>query len=429
MGFYAFGRVFSGKVATGQKARIMGPNFVPGHKTDLYEKSIQRTILVMGGRVEAIEDVPAGNICGLVGVDQFLVKTGTISTLKEAHNMKQTKFSVSPVVGVAVEPKNPADLPKLVEGLKRLAKSDPMVQCMIEESGEHIIAGAGELHLEICLKDLEEDHAQIPLKKSDPVVSYRETVTEESSQMCLSKSPNKHNRLFMKAVPMPDGLPEDIDKGEVSNKQDFKIRGRYLAEKYGWDITEARKIWCFGPDTTGPNIVIDATKGVQYLNEIQDSVVGGFQWASKEGVLCDENMRGCRFGIYDVTLHADAIHRGAGQIMPTARRVLFASQLTAEPRLLEPIFQVEIQCPESAVGGIYGVLNKRRGHVYEEAQVAGTPMFLVKAYLPVAESFGFVSSLRAATGGQAFPQCVFDHWEVMPSDPLEENSQANKTVL
>merc|ERR1712062_134553 len=320
--FYAFGRVFAGKVATGQKARIMGPDFVPGQKTDLYEKSIQRTILMMGGRVEAIEDVPAGNICGLVGVDQFLVKTGTISTLKEAHNMKQMKFSVSPVVRVAVEPKNPADLPKLVEGLKRLAKSDPMVQCMIEESGEHIIAGAGELHLEICLKDLEEDHAQIPIKQSDPVVSYRETVSEESNIMCLSKSPNKHNRLFMKAVPMPDGLPEDIDDGEVSNKQDFKIRGRYLADKYEYDITEARKIWCFGPDTMGPNILVDCTKGVQYLNEIKDSVVAGFQWATKEGVLCDENMRGVRFNIYDVTLHTDAIHRGGGQIIPTARRVL-----------------------------------------------------------------------------------------------------------
>merc|ERR1712096_196613 len=141
--FYAFGRVFSGKIATGMKARIMGPNFVPGKKEDLYEKSIQRTILMMGGRVEAIEDVPAGNICGLVGVDQFLVKTGTITTFKEAHNMKVMKFSVSPVVRVAVEPKNPADLPKLVEGLKRLSKSDPMVQCFIEESGEHIIAGAG----------------------------------------------------------------------------------------------------------------------------------------------------------------------------------------------------------------------------------------------------------------------------------------------
>jgi len=422
--FYAFGRVFSGKIATGQKVRIMGPNFVPGKKEDLYEKSIQRTILMMGRYIEAIEDVPCGNICGLVGVDQFLVKTGTITTYKEAHNMKVMKFSVSPVVRVAVEPRNAADLPKLVEGLKRLAKSDPMVQCMIEESGEHIIAGAGELHLEICLKDLEEDHAQIPLKKSDPVVSYRETVTEESSQMCLSKSPNKHNRLFMKAVPMPDGLPEDIDKGEVSNKQDFKIRGRYLADKYEYDITEARKIWCFGPDTTGPNIVIDATKGVQYLNEIKDSVVAGFQWATKEGVLCDENMRGVRFNIYDVTLHTDAIHRGGGQIIPTARRVLYACSLTAAPRLMEPVYLVEIQCPENAVGGIYGVLNRRRGHVFEENQVPGTPMFHVKAYLPVNESFGFTADLRSNTGGQAFPQCVFDHWQVMQGDPLDGVSKA-----
>merc|ERR1712202_9259 len=426
--FYAFGRVFSGKIATGMKARIVGPNFVPGKKEDLYEKSIQRTILMMGGRVEAIEDVPAGNICGLVGVDQFLVKTRTITTFKEAHNMKVMKFSVSPVVRVAVEPKNPADLPKLVEGLKRLSKSDPMVQCFIEESGEHIIAGAGELHLEICLKDLEEDHAQIPLKKSDPVVSYRETVSEESSIMCLSKSPNKHNRLFMKAVPMPDGLAEDIDDGKVNPRDDFKIRGRYLADTYEYDITEARKIWCFGPDTNGPNLMIDCTKGVQYLNEIKDSVVAGFQWASKEGVLCDENLRATRFNLYDVALHADAIHRGGGQIIPTARRVLYASMITAEPRLMEPVYQVEIQCPENAVGGIYGVLNRRRGHVFEEAQTPGTPMFVVKAYLPVNESFGFTADLRSNTGGQAFPQCVFDHWQIMPGGPLDDGSKVNTIV-
>jgi len=426
--FYAFGRVFSGKIATGLKCRIMGPNYVPGKKDDLYEKSIQRTILMMGGKVEAIEDVPAGNICGLVGVDQFLVKTGTITTCKEAHNMKVMKFSVSPVVRVAVEPKNPADLPKLVEGLKRLAKSDPMVQCVIEESGEHIIAGAGELHLEICLKDLEEDHAQIPLKKSDPVVSYRETVQEESNQMCLSKSPNKHNRLFMRAVPMPDGLAEDIDKGDVNPRDDLKVRGKYLVDKYEFDATESRKIWCFGPDTNGPNIMVDCTKGVQYLNEIKDSVVAGFQWATKEGVLCDENLRAVRFNLYDVALHADAIHRGGGQIIPTARRVLYACMLTAEPRLMEPVYLVEIQCPENAVGGIYGVLNRRRGHVIEEAQTPGTPMFVVKAYLPVNESFGFTADLRSNTGGQAFPQCVFDHWQIMPGDPLEVGSKTNTIV-
>merc|ERR1712042_209974 len=290
-----------------------------------------KPVLMMGRTVEPIASVPCGNICGLVGVDQYLVKTGTISNIESAHNMKTMKFSVSPVVRVAVEPKNPQDLPKLVEGLKRLAKSDPMVLCMTEESGEHIIAGAGELHLEICLKDLEEDHAGIPLKKSDPVVSYRESVTGEPNQICLSKSPNKHNRLYMIAKPMPDGLPEDIDNGEVTDKQDFKLRGRYLADKYEYNMDEARKIWCFGPEGTGPNIVIDATKGVQYLNEIKDSVVAGFQWATKEGVLCDENMRGSRFDVMDVTLHADAIHRGGGQIIPTARRVLYASFLTASP--------------------------------------------------------------------------------------------------
>eukprot|EP00112_Aurelia_sp_Birch-Aquarium-sp1_P022618 Seg643.7 transcript_id=Seg643.7/GoldUCD/mRNA.D3Y31 product="Elongation factor 2" protein_id=Seg643.7/GoldUCD/D3Y31 len=427
--FFAFGRVFSGKVATGLKARIMGPNYVPGKKEDLYCKSIQRTILMMGRYTEPIEDVPCGNICGLVGVDQYLVKTGTISTFENAHNLKVMKFSVSPVVRVAVEPKDPSQLPKLVEGLKRLAKSDPMVQCIIEESGEHIVAGAGELHLEICLKDLEEDHACIPLKKSDPVVSYRETLSEESDRMCLSKSPNKHNRLFMRGLPFPDGLAEDIDKGEVYPRQDFKARARYLADKYEYDATEARKVWCFGPEGTGPNFLIDASKGVQYLNEIKDSVVAGFQWASKEGVLCDENMRACRFNIHDVTLHADAIHRGGGQIIPTARRCLYACVLTAAPRLMEPVYLVEIQCPESAVGGIYGVITRRRGHVFEEGLVAGTPLFLIKAYLPVNESFGFTADLRSNTGGKAFPQCIFDHWQMMNDDPIDVETKSGKIVL
>uniref|UniRef100_A0A1I8BHP6 Tr-type G domain-containing protein n=1 Tax=Meloidogyne hapla TaxID=6305 RepID=A0A1I8BHP6_MELHA len=426
--FYAFGRVFSGKVATGMKARIQGPNYVVGKKEDLYEKTIQRTILMMGRYIEPIEDIPAGNIAGLVGVDQYLVKGGTITTYKDAHNLRVMKFSVSPVVRVAVEPKNAGDLPKLVEGLKRLAKSDPMVQCIFEESGEHIIAGAGELHLEICLKDLEEDHACIPIKKSDPVVSYRETVTEESDMMCLSKSPNKHNRLFCKAKPMADGLPEAIERGEVTPTDDPKNRARILAEKYEFDATDARKIWCFGPEGTGANILVDVTKGVQYLNEIKDSVVAGFQWATKEGVLCDENMRGVRFDIHDVTLHADAIHRGGGQIIPTARRVFYASVLTAKPRLQEPVYLVEIQCPEAAVGGIYGVLNRRRGVVFEESQIAGTPMFIVKAHLPVNESFGFTADLRSNTGGQAFPQCVFDHWQILPGDPFEGSSRPAQVV-
>merc|ERR1719183_3319094 len=205
--FYAFGRVFSGTVSTGQKCRIMGPNFVPGSKKDLYLKSIQRTLIMMGRYVEQVPDIPCGNTAALVGVDQYLVKTGTITTFEQAHNMKVMKFSVSPVVRVAVEVKNPSDLPKLVEGLKRLSKSDPLVLCSTEESGEHIIAGAGELHLEICLKDLQDDFMNgTSVKISEPVVSFRETVTEESSVVALSKSPNKHNRLYCKALPLGDEL-------------------------------------------------------------------------------------------------------------------------------------------------------------------------------------------------------------------------------
>merc|ERR1712216_448971 len=430
--FIAFGRVFAGTIRTGMKARIMGPNYVPGKKEDLFVKNIQRTLIMMAGRTEAVDDIPCGNTVGLVGIDAYILKTGTITDLEDAHNIRVMKYSVSPVVQVSVAPKNPSDLPKLVEGLKRLSKSDPIVKCFSSESGEHIVAGAGELHLEICLKDLAEDFMKgIPIVQGNPVVSFRETVTIESERMCLSKSPNKHNRLYMKAQQMGQELCEQIDKGDVSSTGDMKTRGRYLADNFGWDVNHARKIWCFGPDTTGPNTVVDVTTGVQFLNEIKDHVISAFQWASKEGVLCEEPMRGCRFDLYDVTLHADAIHRGGGQIMPTARRCFYACMLTAEPTLLEPIFLVNITAPEGALGGIYSTMNRLRGHVFCEDQRPGTPIYNLQAYLPVLESFGFVSKLREATSGQAFPQCVFDHWEEMsgnPHDPADKLGAIVKDV-
>ncbi|EAU38084.1 elongation factor 2 [Aspergillus terreus NIH2624] len=389
--FYAFGRVYSGTVRSGLKVRIQGPNYTPGKKEDLFIKNIQRTILMMGRFVEPIEDVPAGNIVGLVGVDQFLLKSGTLTTSETAHNLKVMKFSVSPVVQRSVEVKNAQDLPKLVEGLKRLSKSDPCVLTMISESGEHVVAGAGELHLEICLKDLEEDHAGVPLRISDPVVSYRETVAGTSSMTALSKSPNKHNRLYVTAQPLDEEVSLAIEAGKITPRDDFKARARLLADDYGWDVTDAL--------------------------------------VTRESPVAEEPMRSIRFNVLDVTLHADAIHRGGGQIIPTARRVLYAAAMLADPGILEPIFNVEIQVPEQAMGGIYGVLTRRRGHVYTEEQRPGTPLFNVKAYLPVNESFGFSSDLRQATGGQAFPQLVFDHWAVLPGgSPLDASTKPGQIV-
>jgi len=427
--FYAFGRVFSGTVRTGMKVRIMGNNYVPGKKEDLSIKSVQRTVLMMGRYTEPIEDCPCGNIIGLVGIDQFLVKAGTLSTYEQAYPIKMMKFSVSPVVRVAVEPKHASDLPKLVEGLRRLAKSDPCVLTQTTENGEHIVAGAGELHLEICMNDLRNEYCGgIELRVADPVVSFRETVAETSNQMCMSKSPNKHNRLYMTAEPFADGLSEAVEAGDIFPRQDAKERARMLAEKFDWDLGDARRIWSFGPSGTGPNMLVDVSKGVQYLNEIKDSWVAAMQWVSKEGVLCEENVRGVRFNIHDVTLHADAIHRGGGQIIGTARRAMYACMLTAAPRVMEPIYLVEIQAPDSAMGGIYQTLTRRRGHVVSEEQRPGTPMVNVKAYLPVAESFGFTEDLRSHTAGQAFPQCVFDHWAVVNSDPLESGTIAHDFV-
>jgi len=423
--FFAFGRVFAGKIATGQKVRILGPFFEPGKSKDLHLKSIQRTLIQMGRYQEQVADIPAGNNALLVGVDAYLLKTGTITTIESAHSFRQMKYSVSPVVRVAVECKNPQDLPKLVEGLKRLSKSDPLVQCIVEESGEHIIAGAGELHLEICLKDLQDDFMNgAPIKIGNPVVSYRETVTEESSMMCLSKSPNKHNRIFAKCNPMPAGVDVEIEDNKIGPRDEFKARARRLADDFGMDVGEARKIWAFGPEGTGPNFVIDATKGVQYMSEIKDHVVSGFQWGSKEGPIAEEQCRATMLRILDVTMHADSIHRGAGQILPVARRVYYAGILTAKPQLLEPVYLADINCPQDACGPIYGVLTQSRGHVFGEEIRPGSPIVQLKAYLPVAESFGFTAALRAATAGKAFPQCTFDHWELLNSDPLTPGQKA-----
>jgi len=425
--FYAFGRIFSGKIAMGQKVRIMGPNYTPGSNVDLLEKTVQRTVIMMGRKTEFVPDVPCGNTVALVGIDQGLTKTGTITNHEKAYNIRVMKYSVSPVVRVAVKPKNQADLPKLIAGMQQLAKSDPLVLCINDqETGENVICGSGELHMEICLKDLVDEYAKIEIIKSDPVVAYRETVREQSAQ-AMSKSANAHNRLYCTAQPLTDEFVTAIENGEI-NFRDPKERLKTLTEKFEWDKNEASKIWSFGPDGEGPNVIVDATSACQFMNEIKEHMVSGFEIVTKAGVLCDEMMRGIRFNVHDTSLHTDSIHRGGGQISPATRRVLFACELMAKPTLQEPIFQVEITAPNEVIGAVYSCMAVRRGTVDEEIQIEGTPLTIIKAYLPVAESFGFTSYLRQQTSGKAFPNCVFDHWEALEGDALKADSKLNKLI-
>lgn len=429
--FYAFGRIFSGKIKTGQTIRIQGPDYIPGKKTDLFVKKVQRVVLMMGRYVEQLSDCPCGNIIGLVGVDQYILKSGTITTFAGAHNFVTMKYSVSPVVRVSVEVKNASDLPKLMDGLKRLSKSDPLVQTFTAATGEHIVAGCGELHLEVCIKDLREEFMKgAPLICNDPVVSFCETVTAETDITCCSKSPNKHNRVYLVAEPLGDDVTNAIVKGDIYPDQDPKKRARILADDFDWDVTDARKIWTFGcpPDGT-PNVFVDSTKGVQYLNEVKDSIVGAFLQVTCAGIICEEALRGLRVSLLDLTMHADAIHRGAGQMMPPTKRCIYACQIRSGPALLEPLYMCDITVPQNAVSGVYATLNQRRGMVETTEERPGTPLCKVKAYLPVLESFGFTNLLRANTSGQAFPQMIFSHWQVITGDPFDEGSMSNKICM
>jgi elongation factor 2 len=225
-------------------------------------------------------------------------------------------------------------------------------------------------------------------------------------------------------------LVKAIDAGEVRPDDEFKSRARVLADSYGWDVTTARKIWSFGCPPDGLcNILTDNTKGVQYLNEIKDSCCSAFEQVSLDGLFCGEAMRGVRIDILDVVMHADAIHRGAGQIMPPMKRAVYACQIKSSPALMEPMYVADITVPNLAVSGVYTTLSARRGIIEGKEDRPGTPLTKIKAFLPVLESFGFTQLLRQNTSGQAFPQMIFSHWAAVNGDLLDENSQAHSIMM
>lgn len=430
--FFAFGRVFSGTVRAGQQVRILGPGYVPGSKTDLTVASVQGVVLMMGPYCEPASEMTAGNMVGLSGIDQHLQKTGTITTLSTAYGFQALRFSVAPIVRVAVSVENPAHLSKLNTGLRRLAKSDGLVQCYVSQTGEHIVAGCGELHLEVCLKDLREDFLKdVPLRVSQPVVSFCETVTEETSTIVCTKSPNKHNRLYMTAQPLGDELTALLatSSGSASLETlDAKTLSRRLVDEFKWEAETARKVWTFGlpVDNARANALVDLTKGVSYLQDIRDAVCAGFQQVTQTGVFTGEPLRGVRFNLIDCKIHRDPAHRGDSQLGAATRRAIYGCQYKAAPRLLEPLYLADITVPQAAVAGAYSTLRLRRAVIRpEESGPSSGGVCKVQAYLPVIESFGFTEALRKATGGQAFPQLSFWGYALVKGDLTQPEAEGN----
>jgi len=322
----------------------------------------------------------------------------------------------------------------MTAGLRSVSKSYPLLETRIEESGEHVLLGTGEVFMDCVLHDLRVLYAEIDIKVSDPVVRFCETVVETSALKCYAETPNKkyltvkdgvncRNKITMIAEPLDKGIAEDIETGRVSIKQPIRLLGKYFQDTYNWDLLASRNIWAFGPDDKGPNILVNDTLPSEVdkklLGQIRESVKQGFQWATREGPLCDEPIRNVKFRLLDATIADQAIYRGGGQIIPTARRVAYSSFLTATPRLMEPVYSVEIQAPADCVSVVYTVLSKRRGHVVQDIPKAGSPLYTVKAFIPVIDSVGFESDIRLSTQGQAFCQQMFDHWQIVPGDPLD----------
>ncbi|KAJ8377262.1 hypothetical protein AAFF_G00264900 [Aldrovandia affinis] len=396
--FHAFGRVLSGTIQAGQPVKVLGENYTLEDEEDSQVCTVGRLWISVARYQIEVNRVPAGNWVLIEGCDQPIVKTATITEPRgneEAQIFRPLKFNTASVIKIAVEPVNPSELPKMLDGLRKVNKSYPSLTTKVEESGEHVILGTGELYLDCVMHDLRKMYSEIDIKVADPVVTFCETVVETSSLKCFARDANKKS-LGMIAEPLEKGLAEDIENEVVQITWNRKKLGEFFQTKYDWDLLAARSIWAFGPDTTGPNILVDKA----LLGSVKDSIVQGFQWGTREGPLCDEPIR---------------------NVIPTARRVVYSAFLMATPRLMEPYYFVEVQAPADCVSAVYTVLARRRGHVTQDAPIPGSPLYTIKAFIPAIDSFGFETDLRTHTQGQAFSLSVFHHWQIVPGDPLDKS--------
>jgi U5 small nuclear ribonucleoprotein component len=293
--FFSFGRVLSGTVKPGLQVRVLGEGYTLDDEEDMVIASVSECWINESRYRVPTSGVPAGSWVLLGGIDNSIVKSATVVAHKmddDAYVFRPIKHFTESVFKVAVEPVNPSELPKMLDGLRRINKSYPLVITKVEESGEHVILGTGEMYMDCVLHDLRRLFSEMELKVSDPVTRFCETVVETSAIKCYALTPNKKNKITMVAEPLDAGIAEDIEGGKVSIKWPIRKVGKHFEEHYGWDLLASRSIWAFGPDETGPNILQDDTLPSEVdkklLNQVRDSIRQGFSWGTREGPLCEE---------------------------------------------------------------------------------------------------------------------------------------------
>jgi elongation factor 2 len=395
-GRVATGRLFSGTIKDGDEIYLIDAKR-PG--------KVQSVNIYMGNTREVVSMLPAGNIPALLGLD-YAVAGETISTVKNIPAFESIKYVSEPVVTIAVEPKHPKDLPKLVEALRRITVEDPNLIVKInEETGETLMAGMGVLHLEIATSLLQE--AGLDITTSQPLINYRETIRTKAGPV-MSKSPNRHNKIFMRVELLDEGIIEMIKTGHIKEDMDKKEMARILREK-GWNADEAKNVAAID---VGGNILIDETKGVQFIQESMDSIRSGFDDVVHSGPIAHESVRGLKFILHHFVPHEDPAHRGLAQLMPATRRSMLGSMLVADSVLLEPILGIEIKCPQEQIGTVAGVLSAKRGKLLNVEQKG--LISIIQGEIPASETFDLSEVMRGGTAGKAMWNTYFKTWQPVP---------------
>jgi elongation factor 2 len=395
-GRVATGRLFSGTIKDGDEVYL-----IDGKRMG----KVQSVNIYMGNTREVVNMLPAGNIPALLGIDHAIAGE-TFSSIKNVPAFESIKYVSEPVVTIAIEPKHPKDLPKLVEALRRITVEDPNLIVKInEETGETLLSGMGVLHLEIATSLILETGLEITT--TQPLINYRETIRNRAGPI-MSKSPNKHNKIFMRIEPLGEEIIELIKNGQIHEDLERKQMAKLLREK-GWSADEAKNVSAV--DISG-NILVDETKGVQFIQESMDSIRSGFDDVIHSGPIAHETLRGVKFVLHHFVPHEDPAHRGLAQLMPATRRAMLGSMLLADPALLEPILGMEIKCPQEQIGTVAGILSGKRGKLLNVEQKG--VITIIQGEVPASETFDLSEVMRGGTAGKALWNTYFKAWQVVP---------------